>query len=355
MGQRQHLLFPLSLVFKHPARTSRGVMNTKPLLLIRLIEDDREGWGEISWIRGLSRDMDAMIEGVTCNVLGEWFRGMPESEVLEHRALADFPAVRAGIEMAFRSLHAEHPFLWWESPFTAGRQAIPINGLIWMDDIDQMEQAAHQKIAEGFSCIKLKIGAHPFEQELGLIQRLRRQYGAELEIRVDANGAFSPTQALSYLEQLAALDVHSIEQPIAPGQPETMAALVEQSPLPIALDEELVRADSEAAMKKLIDIIRPHYIILKPSLIGGFTRSEQLLNHIRALGGDGWVTSALESNIGLTAIAQWTATLHPTLPQGLGTGTLYQTNFSMPLHISRGRLHWTGPPPNPQETIFPLL
>ncbi len=349
---RQFALFPMALRFVQPAQTSRGVLEHKPFVLVQVKEDDRQGWGEVSWIAGLSRDEPLSIEAVTCRVMERWRRGASAGEVLADPVLSEYPGVRTGIEMALRALEAEHPLEWFPSEFTEGRQRIPINGLIWMDTFDRMEAAVAERLAEDFSTIKIKVGATDFDAEVAFLQRLRRRFGDEFVLRLDANGAFPAREALQRLERLAPLGVHSIEQPIAPGHPEAMAQLVSESPIPIALDEELVRAADVATMHRLLEEIRPPYVVLKPSLLGGVDVAGDLLDHIRRLGGDGWVTSALESNLGLAYLAQWTATLRPSLPQGLGTGRLFERNFALPLVIEGGTLRWQPPTPDPADVIF---
>ena len=236
---------------------------------------------------------------------------------------------------------------FWHTPFSKGKEGIPINGLIWMGNFDEMYHRIEEKMKAGFRCIKLKIGAIDFEKELELLAHIRQHFSPEqIELRVDANGAFSPTDALEKLKQLSEYQLHSIEQPIRAGQWEEMAKLCEQTPFPIALDEELIGVNDRATKEALLDTIRPQYIILKPSLHGGISGSEEWIEMAAERGIGSWVTSALESNIGLNAIAQWTATLMPTLPQGLGTGLLFTDNIDYPLHIE-GDCLWYDP--NVQE------
>lgn len=227
--------------------------------------------------------------------------------------------------------------------FLRGRQGIPINGLIWMGNFDEMYQRIEEKMKAGFRCIKLKIGAIDFERELELLSHIRKHFSPEqIELRVDANGAFSPEDALRKLEQLNEFQLHSIEQPIRAGQWQAMKQLCATTPFPIALDEELIGINERERKIELLDTIRPQYIILKPSLHGGIQGSQEWIALAAERGIGSWVTSALESNIGLNAIAQWCATLQPSLPQGLGTGLLFTDNVDYPLHI-QGDCLWYHP------------
>jgi len=226
------------------------------------------------------------------------------------------------------------------SDFTDGITGIPINGLVWMGDKDFMEKQIREKIDAGYRCIKLKIGANDFSTELEILAAIRKQFSSdELEIRLDANGAFHPNEALEKLNRLSEFGIHSIEQPIRQHNRYAMAELCIHSPIPIVLDEELIGVNPDDK-ESLLEKINPAYIILKPSLLGGFKQSEEWIrlavkHHI-----GWWVTSALESNIGLNAIAQWSATLGSTLPQGLGTGQLYHNNIPSPLSINQAKLYY---------------
>jgi len=229
------------------------------------------------------------------------------------------------------------------SEFTKGKQSIPINGLVWMGDKEFMKRQIKEKLAAGFSCIKMKIGAIDFETEIDLLKSIRKEFSAtEIELRVDANGGFTPKNALEKLKRLSELEIHSIEQPIKQGQFEEMAMLCEKTPLPIALDEELIGVFSIERKRKIIQTIQPQFIILKPSLVGGFKGSEEWIELANSHNIAWWITSALESNVGLNAIAQWTFTLNNTMPQGLGTGGLYTNNFDSPLEIQKGSLHYNN-------------
>src|SRR5690606_27966806 len=254
-------------------------------------------------------------------------------------ALTDFPSIQFGLEQAFLSLNSPDPFLLFPSPFTDGDRTIPINGLVWMGNEKFMHQQIEKKLAQGFKCIKMKIGAIDFEKEIALLASIRTEYGEdEIELRVDANGAFPYSRALDKLNRLAPYAIHSIEQPIKAGQVLEMKDLCERSPIPIALDEELIGIAQVTDKEELLQTINPQYIILKPSLIGGIKGSAQWISVAERLNIKWWITSALESNIGLNAIAQWTFTLQNKLPQGLGTGSLYTNNFESPLTVRDGQI-----------------
>lgn len=328
------------LHFKEPGGTSRGVLQQKTSWFIEVWDSERpelKGLGECSILPNLSRDDRPGLEQKIqwcCTHINELAANF-------HEELEDWPALRFALEMAFRDLLQGGRKRWFESPFTRGEGSILINGLIWMGEAPTMQRRIQEKLEAGFSCLKLKIGALNFEEELRLLRGLRRNFSAErLELRVDANGAFSPEEAPGVLAQLADLHIHSIEQPIAAGQWQEMARLCEESPLPIALDEELIGLHKEVLRLDMLNTIRPHFLILKPSLTGGFASSNHWIQLARKMGSDYWVTSALESNVGLNAIAQWTATLNNPLPQGLGTGQVFTNNVGSPLYLQGSRLYY---------------
>lgn len=322
------------LDFKQPSGTSRGVLRQKETWFLIIEEDGKIGIGECGLLRGLScddrLDYEETLAWVTKNIhLGE--------EAL-YKQLTEFPSIQMGVEMAFISLKANDPFLLYPSSFTAHKTELPINGLIWMGDEDFMLTQIEDKLAQGFDCIKMKVGAIDFEKECSLLERIRSRFSSkEIVLRVDANGAFEG-DALEKLTRLATYDLHSIEQPIKAGQWEIMRELCAKSPLPIALDEELIGVFSSEEKAALLDDILPQYIILKPSFIGGFRGAKEWKLLADERGIDSWVTSALESNVGLNAISQWTATQHFKGPQGLGTGSLYLNNFPSPLTVKNGYL-----------------
>jgi len=325
-----------TLDFKRPSGTSRGVLRQKETYFIEIKEGNRIGIGECGLFRGLSYDDTPAFESQLARVCDALEKGEDSTALL-----ADFPSIQMGVEMALLSLNSPTPFQLFDTAFGQGIQPIPINGLVWMGDLAFMRQQVFDKINAGFDCIKLKIGALDFEQECQLLAEIRERYAANsVTLRVDANGAFSANEALEKLQQLAAFDLHSIEQPISAGQHKALTELCAKTPLPIALDEELIGVLKLADKAALLDRIKPQYIILKPSLLGGFKASEQWIRLASERGIDWWVTSALESNIGLNAIAQWTAALHTKMPQGLGTGSLFTNNINSPLVVSEGVLRY---------------
>ncbi|NVJ89003.1 MAG: o-succinylbenzoate synthase [Flavobacteriaceae bacterium] len=323
------------LNFKNPSGTSRGILKTKETWFIILQKENSYGYGETGLFRGLSIDdvynYEEKLQWVCKNInLGL------ENLLAE---LIEFPSIQFGLEQAFTSLLSKDAFNLFPSKFTLGNDIIPINGLIWMGDKDFMKSQIKNKIEAGFSCIKMKIGAIDFDEELTLLKAIRKEYSSnEIELRVDANGAFHTTNALDKLEKLAKFDIHSIEQPIKQGQVEEMAYLCEKTPLPIVLDEELIGVFSLQKKTALLQLIKPQYIILKPSLVGGFKGSSEWIKFAEQNNIGWWITSALESNIGLNAIAQFTYTLQSNLPQGLGTGSLFTNNIESPLEVKNGAL-----------------
>lgn len=324
------------LDFNFPGGTSRGVLHKKPSWYL-MIEDEKGniGVGEVSIIPGLSLDdeqgMDSLLEDVCANI-----NEVVEDYLLRYR---NSPALCFAIEMALAGMKNQSPFVLFDSDFTKGNGSIKINGLIWMGDVESMNRQIETKLELGFSCLKIKIGALHFEEEIKVLESIRKRFSKDaLELRVDANGAFQPGEANEKLERLAKLNLHSIEQPIKAGQWEKMAGLCASTPLPIALDEELIGVQDEKQKKQLLDVVKPQFIILKPSLLGGFKASEEWINLADERKVGWWVTSALEGNIGLNAIAQWTYTLHPSMPQGLGTGQVFKNNIASPLYLNGDKL-----------------
>ena len=325
------------LNFKQASGTSRGVLKTKETWFLILEKDDQMGVGECGLFRGLSIDDVPNYEEILKWTCLNIHLGLPA--LLDE--LYKFPSIQLGLETAFASFESTQPFVIFPSEFTRGTAAIPINGLIWMGTENFMKQQIKDKIEEGFSCIKMKIGAIDFQTELQLLKSIRNAFSSkDIELRVDANGAFSPSEALEKLKILSELDIHSIEQPIKHGQIEQMTYLCEKTPLPIALDEELIGVFSKEIKETLLKTINPQYIILKPSLVGGFSGSEEWIDLADKQQIGWWITSALESNVGLNAIAQWTYTLKNMLPQGLGTGSLFTNNFASPLQVKNGTLKY---------------
>ncbi|WP_439151871.1 o-succinylbenzoate synthase [Winogradskyella sp.] len=325
------------LNFKRPSGTSRGVMNTKETWFIILNDNNKTGVGECGILKGLSIDDRPDYEKTLKWVCDNIDQGLVN--LLDQ--LTEFPSIQFGLETAFRSIASPNQFDLFSSAFTEGLDNIPINGLVWMGSDSFMREQIKEKIEAGFDCIKMKIGAINFQTELDILKSIRKEFSvSDIELRVDANGAFSAEEALEKLKRLSEYQLHSIEQPIKPKQFNAMAKLCEMSPLPIALDEELIGVFSVQDKKEVLQTINPHYIILKPSLIGGFSGSQQWINLVEDLNIKWWITSALESNVGLNAIAQWTYTLKNSMPQGLGTGSLFTNNFDSPLIVKNGTLQY---------------
>lgn len=331
-----------TLFFRFPAGTSRGILTEKNVfyLIFSDIENpSKKGIGEIAPIPGLSPDAVPGLEEKIKNLIQKINSG----KTIESKEFEGFPAVAFGYETALKGLNVESPVLLFPSDFTCGKRGIPINGLIWMGAKEFMVKQVEEKLAAGFSCLKLKIGAIDFESELDILRSIRARFPAELlEIRVDANGAFSPENVQQKLEQLVKFGLHSIEQPIKQGQFSEMKKLCEKSPVPVALDEELIGITNPSEKVQLLEQIRPQYIILKPTLLGGIKAAEEWISLAEERRIGWWVTSALESNIGLNAISQWVATLNTTNFQGLGTGSLYVNNIESPLYVSDGFI-WYNP------------
>ena len=329
---------PYTLIFNLPAGTSRGVLKTKKGYILQLFDkENNRGLGEVSLIPGLSPDQSDFL-----HKLSTFSEPIP-LDTMDSKRLDANPALEFALEMAIMDLKHPEAGLLFPSKFTRGSDGIHINGLIWMGDKDQMLERIKDKLAAGYTCLKLKVGAIVFSEELLLLEYIRNNFSPEqLELRLDANGAFEPDEAERKLQQLSRFQIHSIEQPIAPGQHAFMANLCAKSPIPIALDEELIGIVGYEKKKQLLASIQPQFIILKPSLLGGFKKSQSWIDAAKALQIQWWVTSALESNIGLNAIAQWTYTLGSDLAQGLGTGTLYQNNIPSPLFLDGQTLFYSS-------------
>ena len=329
-----------TLHFKQPAGTSRGVYTTRKIWLVNLSDGERLGVGECAPLPDLS--CDAMEDGRYEEILGQFCQRLCETGEIDYEAMRDYPSMLFGLEMAEAALRqAQGPI--FDTAFSRGEEGIPINGLVWMGNYDEMLQRMEEKLEKGFRCVKLKIGAIDFDKELDLIKRIRDRYSFhEVELRVDANGAFEFDEALYKLELLSQYNIHSIEQPIKKGKWAFMAELCRESPLPIALDEELIGVNDPEMKRHMLNVIKPRYIILKPSLHGGMTGCREWIDTAKDMGIGSWITSALESNIGLNAIAQFASDVYGdniTMPQGLGTGQLFTDNFDMGLDI-RGDKLW---------------
>ena len=326
--------------FKRPGGTSRGVMTQKKAWFISVWDEKNPsnvGIGECSIIEGLSPDYesDAQYESRLDYVIRNINNFLDDSSRLK-----DEPSILFGLEMARLDFESGGKRLFYDTNFYHGKDTIPINGLIWMGEPSFMAEQIEAKLAQGFSCIKMKIGAIDFEQEIKLLKGIRKDYNKDqITLRVDANGAFTPGDAAQKLKRLAELDIHSIEQPIKPKQWKEMYKLCKANHLPIALDEELIGVNEREDKIDLLDSIRPQYIILKPSLMGGFHGTAEWIRLAEERHIPWWITSALESNIGLDAIAQFTSQYQVTLPQGLGTGSLYTNNIESTLAIEKGRIY----------------
>lgn len=335
-----------TLHFIQPAGTSRGVYTTRQSYYVTLSDDNVPGIvgiGECATLPDLS--CDAMPPKEYERILKGFCDDLCQSEKIDKEAMRPYPSMLFGLETAKRQLDNGGGIDLFNTPFGRGEEGITINGLIWMGTFDEMFQRLEAKLKAGFHCVKLKIGAIDFEKELRLIQHIRQHFSRkEVELRVDANGGFTPDNAMQRLEALAKYDIHSIEQPIRQHQWKEMARLCKNSPLPIALDEELIGVNDLTEKNQLLDTIQPQYIILKPSLHGGISGTREWIKLAKERGIGSWITSALESNIGLNAIAQLTADIygpHITMAQGLGTGQLFSDNIPMPLEI-RGEQLWVN-------------
>lgn len=327
--------------FKQPAGTSRGVYTRRHSYFLTVTDDTRpgiKGFGECATLPDLS--CDAIPEYET--ILRQLCKIVETLGKIPYDILRPYPSILFGLETAFAQLEAHGSTVLFDTPFGRGEVGIRINGLVWMGSFDEMYLRIETKLQQGFHCVKLKIGAIDFDKELELIRHIRESFSKkQIELRVDANGAFTPNNALQRLEALAKYDIHSIEQPIKQHQWKAMARLCAVSPLPIALDEELIGVNVKSMKADLLDTIQPQYIILKPSLHGGMYGTEEWIQLAEERGIGSWITSALESNVGLNAIAHFCAKVygsHITTPQGLGTGQLFTDNITMPLEIKRDEL-----------------
>lgn len=334
-------LHPHTLQFKTPAGTSRGVYRTHKVWYLHLtssLHPGRVGIGECAPLPDLSAEYSSTFE----EELTDWAYSFQGVEEIDWGQIRHCSSLLFALETAL--LHLQRgDYAFWDTPFARAEQGIPINALIWMGKYDDMLHQIEQKLTLGVRCIKLKIGAIELEQELALLRHIRNHFShQELSLRVDANGAFSPKDVAEKLDALAKYDIHSIEQPIKPGQWDEMHHLAETSPIPIALDEELIGTVSWAEKGELLEAVAPQFIVLKPTLHGGIRGCEEWIEEANKRNIGWWITSALESNIGLNAIAQWCATLPIAQPQGLGTGQLFTNNVPLPLIVEKDTL-WYKP------------
>lgn len=329
---------PYTLHFKRPAATSRGALSSRLIYLLRVWETespDVAGWGECGPLPQIGRDdrpdfADALRE--VCDVVNAGYVPSPGDPV-------DLPSIAFGLEMALRDLQMGGRRQLWSTPFSRGETTLPTHGLIWMDKAEGLLRQIEAKIAAGFRVVKLKVGALPFAEEIAVLRAVRRQHAAgSIELRLDANGAWNRTEAMAYLEQLAPLAIAYVEQPIAARQWPALAEICRNSPVPIALDEELIPIDGDEQGRRLLEVVQPQHLILKPALLGGFGRCERWIAEAEARGIEWWINSLLESNLGLNAICQWTSAVGGDRVHGLGAGGLFTNNFSSPLQLDDARL-----------------
>jgi len=347
---KQIRLVPHTLQFKFDARTSRGAMQQHQVYYLVLSDSDKleqMGVGECAPLPGLSLEYHPdYLKTLERTILDLNFYLTQDSSahlesIIYRENIKESPALKFALETAFLDFQRGGEKQLFLNSFTAGKTSIPINGLVWMGDKMFMQEQIQKKLQEGYSCLKLKIGSLDFATELELIQSIRQVASAtELTIRLDANGAFAPHEALEKMNKLAAYQIHSIEQPIRAGQRAKMADLCRNSPVPIALDEELIGINQKENKAQLLQGIKPQYIILKPTLLGGFRACSEWITLAESSGVGWWITSALESNIGLNAISQFTAEYPVKMEQGLGTGQLYHNNLASPLTIQQGELYY---------------
>lgn len=331
------------LHFLQPAGTSRGVYNTRLSFYLKLTSDEQPdvvGVGECATLPDLS--CDAMPPNEYERKLRTFCDEYERTGVIDYEAMRAYPSMLFGLETAVAQFKAKGSLNFFDTPFGRGEEGIPINGLVWMGTFEEMFERLEAKLKAGFRCVKLKIGAIDFDRELQLIRHIRSTFSRkDVELRVDANGGFTPEEALSRMEALVQYDIHSIEQPIKQHQWTEMARLCAATPLPIGLDEELIGVNERQKKIELLDTIRPQYIVLKPSLHGGMAGTEEWIQLARERNIGSWITSALESNVGLNAIAQLTASIYGTNirhAQGLGTGQLFADNIEMPLKVLGDKL-----------------
>lgn len=341
-------LIPKVLHFKRPAGTSRGSFSIRKSWYILIkSEDGRMGIGECAPLPDLSCDDIPEYE----QILETACLDLEKNLKIDYAQFGNYPSILFGLETALRHFE-QNSFCLWDTEFSKGNKGIPINGLIWMGSFEYMREQIEDKLQKGFRCVKLKIGAIDFDKELELLAMIRKHYPAErIQLRVDANGAFSPDDALDKLKALSAYDLHSIEQPIRQGQWDKMYELCRNSPIPIALDEELIGVNQSQKKAELLDAIKPQYIILKPSLHGGIKGSDEWITLAKSRGINFWITSALESNIGLNAIAQWCATYKSDMYQGLGTGLLFTDNVDLPLYLEKDMLWFNSASINEEQIM----
>lgn len=327
-------------MFQRPAATSRGTYLTKKVNFIVLYHTDDPsiaGIGECSLFPGLSYDD---VKGFK-HKLAQVIDRINQGDYFSDSSLTEWPSINFALETAWKDIRANGSKLLYPSGFTEGKDSLWINGLIWMSDKAEMIRQIRQKLNDGFTCLKIKIGALDLREEIEVLKFIREHCNAEeLEIRVDANGAFAKSEALEVIKILSDYNLHSIEQPIAAGHPDEMARICELSSIPVALDEELIGKHNMISRIKLLETVKPKYIVLKPGLLGGLASVKDWISLAKERNIGWWITSSLETNIGLNAIAQWTYTLQNQIYHGLSTGSLYNNNIRSPLYLHGERLYY---------------
>ncbi|HLO58507.1 MAG TPA: o-succinylbenzoate synthase [Bacteroidales bacterium] len=330
----------LEFHFQRPATTSRGTLMTKKVYFIILYHTDDPtiaGVGECSLFPGLSYDD---VKGFK-QKLNQTIDRINEGDYFNDSSLIEWPSINFAVETAWKDIRANGSKILYPSGFTEGKDSIWINGLVWMSDKSEMIRQIRQRMNDGFTCLKLKIGALDLREEIEVLRFIREHCSPdEVEIRLDANGAFGKSEALEVIKILSEFQIHSIEQPISAGHPEDLAKICEASPVPIALDEELIGKHTMTGRKKLLETIKPKYLVLKPGLLGGLASCKEWINLAQEKNIGWWITSSLETNIGLNAIAQWTYTLKNEIYHGLSTGSLYNNNIRSPLYLHGERLYF---------------
>lgn len=333
---------PYMLHFRQPAGTSRGILTQKPTCFIKLYDENepsRFGIGEAALFPGLSQETGNRFGAKMIELLANVALGRPTD-------LSEVSSIAYGFEQAIKDFASGGKGIYFQSPFTQGNSSITINGLVWMGDFEKMISRIEDKVAQGFKCIKLKVGAIDWQQELDMVRFVRESFPSkQLELRLDANGGFTSDNALERIDLLSRYDIHSIEQPIKPDNPEEMREICRCSQIPVALDESLIGVYSTDQKERLLDETSPAYIILKPALCGGFSGAEEWIEIAGQRNIGWWATSALESNVGLNALAQWIARINPKMPQGLGTGALFTDNFETPIYLEGEQLHYNPDKP----------
>jgi O-succinylbenzoate synthase len=349
---------PHTMEFIKSAKTSRGEYNQKISHLVRLSDGIFDGFGEAAPLPDLSIDGTVDFYQKTESLLDINLEKSDIESLLEHwepGTSNSLPSLRFALHCAWQHLqflqsqpnkahYPNKPKFWIQNDFTMGKVGIPINGLVWMNDIQSMYEEAMLKISVGFNCIKFKVGALDFDEECKLIEKIRKTHSAfQLEIRLDANGGFDSDLALEQIQELHRFEIHSIEQPVKSGYPE-LDKICQYSKIDIALDEELIGLHPDKSGnnpingKSLLTWAKPKYIILKPTLLGGIDLADRWINIASGLNIGWWSTSALEGNVGLAAIAQWVSKYHPLLPQGLGTGSLFKENYDSQTRVIENKI-----------------